>query len=68
LIKPFFKKIYLLDEKINFSSDFLKKFNIVIPGNKVLNKQIPVILNYGINNNLFKKKLIKYDFKNFIFF
>jgi len=68
LIKPFFKKIYLLDEKINFSSEFLKKFNVVTPGNKVLNKQIPVILNYGINNYLFKKKLIKYDFKNFILF
>jgi len=68
LIKYYFKKIYLLDEKKNFSHKILKRYNIIRPNSKAVNKKIPVILNYGADNNFYKKKLIKNNYKNFIYF
>ena len=68
VIKYYFKKIYLLDEKKNFSHKILKRFNIISPNSKAVNKKIPVILNYGADNIFYKKKLIKNNYKNFICF
>jgi len=68
LIKDYYNKIYLLDEKKNFSHKILKRFNIISPNSKAINKKIPVILNYGADNIFYKKKLIKNNYKNFICF